>query len=299
MITVDLRIKNTDLTITSVEDLIKFEQSESKLGIEGTITHDEIKHHAYSLAEVMLIISSLNIGDLSELSFIEVDLENSSEEIQEIILDAVVEIESLESKSEVQIGNHKFHNNILNNSVYQVRLFKDVLMILNVDKHDRFLFNNELQYETKCSKHITLNDSQIDGIKSHFTKELVNKYDKSVREESRSIDLIECHESIHYIALGLVKELDNLDKFEGVSIMANNFSFLESKDAKYSIFMINKTLFAHKVGSSFIDILNGKGIAKIGLTEEQVSKWVTVDFENEIEPYIVQLDEEREEVLNS
>ena len=115
MITVDLRIKNTDLTITSVEELIKFEESESKLGVEGSITYDGTKHFAYSLAETMMVISSLNIGDLSDLISVEVDFENSSEEIQEIILDAVVEVESLESRSEIQIGNHKFHNNIFNN----------------------------------------------------------------------------------------------------------------------------------------------------------------------------------------
>jgi hypothetical protein len=271
MITVDLKIKNTDLTITSVEDLIKFEESESKSGIEGTITYDKIKHQAYSLVEVMMIISSLNIVDLSDLVSLEIDMENSSEEIQEIILDAVVEVESLESRSEIQIGNHKFHNNIFNNSVYQVRLFKNVLMILNVDMHDSFLFNNELQYETKCSKHITLNDSQISGIKSHFRGEVLAKYDTYISRESCCVDLKKCYENIKNIAMDLVRELDNIDAKTAININQNDHSILESNGNNYSIYIVNNTLFAHKELKTCDELLSEKGIAKITLSAELMS----------------------------
>ncbi|GAA6170728.1 hypothetical protein NBRC116592_03980 [Colwellia sp. KU-HH00111] len=299
MITVDLRIKNTDLTITSVEDLIKFEQSESKLGVEGIITHDEIKHHAYSLAEVMLIISSLNIGDLSELAFIEVDLENSSEEIQEIILDSVAEIESLESRSEVKVGSHEFYKNHINDSVYHIHLLKNDLVISNQKMYDLFFFKKELQYKDKHFKVIELTDSQINGVKSQFTKGLFDKYDASVSEVTQSIDLENCHESIKNIAIGLVRSINGYRSKAEVNIMDNNHSVLEVKGNKYSIFTLNNTLFAHKEGSSFKDILYNDVTAKVNLSEDQMSKCIAVDFEDEVDPYVVQLDEEREEALNS
>ncbi len=166
-------------------------------------------------------------------------------------------------------------------------------MVLNVDMHDRFLFNDELQYETKCSKHITLNDSQVTGIKSHFRKETLVKYNKGVSEVSHSINLKNCHESIKHIAIGLVRSIDTYCSKAEVNIMQDNHSALEVNDNKYSIFTINNTLFAHKEGSSY------KDTAKVNLSAEQMSKCMTVDFENEIDPYIVQLDEEREAVLNS
>lgn len=270
MITVDLRIKNTELTITSAKELNKFLESKSTDGLEGSISYDGTKHFAYSLPEVMLIISSLNIGDLSELVSVEVDLENSSEEIQEIILDAIVEIESLDNKSEVNRVDDEYHNNIINNSAYQIRLFQSNLMILNVNMHDRFLFHDELEYEAKCARHISLTDSQIRGVKSYFREDILAKYDTSASKKFDYIDLQNSHEDIKNIAIDLVRQIDNLDAKTDISIMSNNPQILIENDNKYSVYTIGSTLYAHKEGTKIEDFIEGIGHQTIPLTVEQI-----------------------------
>lgn len=288
MITVDLRIKNTELTITSARELSKFLESESTDGLEGSISYDGTKHFAYSLAEVMSIISSLNIGDLSNLVSVEVDLENSSKEIQEIILDAIVEIDSLENRSEVNVGDDEFHNNIINNSVYQIRLFQSSLIVLNVDMHDRFLFNDELEYEHKSSRHISLTNSQISGIKSYFREDVLAKYDTSASKKFDYIDLQNSHEDIKNIAIGLVRQIDNLDAKADISIMSNNPQILIENDNKYSVYTIGSTLYAHKEGTKIEDFIDGIGHQTIALTIEQICQCVTEDHDyDHVDEYVL------------
>ena len=292
MITVDLRIKNTELTITSVEDLIKFQESESASGIEGSITYDGTKHFAYSLAEVMLVISSLNIGDLSDLVSVEVDLENSSKEIQEIILDAIVEIEELNDKSEVNIQDKMSHGYTINNATYGITIHRKMLMILNVDMHDRFLFNDELEYENKCARHLFLTDSQISGIKSYFEKYALSTQKEETLED---VDLVNSHEDIKHIAIGLVRKIDNLDAKAEINIMPNNPTTLISGNNSYSVYISANELLALKKGIRFDDYINKVGHKKVTLINDQLFKCVPYDLDlyyDCVDPYIVQLEEE-------
>jgi hypothetical protein len=197
MITLDLRIQDTELTITSLKELNDFQNLEDKRIVSGSITFDNIKHNAHSLAEILWTIGSLNIVTLSELLLVEVDFANSSNEIQEIILYSIVEIEGLKDSSEVNIEERNEYTYLINGFIYSLFYIKNSLVILNIDRHDRVIFNDEIEFTDKCSKQFTLTDSQISGISLKLKEELLRKYDwKPEAENFQYIDLPKSHEYI-------------------------------------------------------------------------------------------------------
>jgi hypothetical protein len=292
MITLDLRIQDSELTITSIKELNDFQKSEDKSIVSGTITFDDIKHNAYSLAEVLWTIGSLNIGTLSELISIEVDFDNSSNEFQEIILNAVVEIEDLEDSSQLNVESRDGYSYLINGTIYALYYAHNTLTVLNIDMHDRAIYHDELEYEDKCSKEFILTDSQKNGMSFKLKEELLRKFNWNPEKKSQDIDLPNSHENIQKIAFDLVRKIEDLDAKVDINFMPNNPSLLTVDNNSYSVYLYNSTLSVMKEGTSLDDCLDSIGHAELLLSDEQIIQCCPEDLEYaDIDPYVVNLED--------
>ena len=98
-----VNVNGTESTITSIRDMVEFLKYATLFEsiVKGSITYDSIKYSVCSLTEVLVLIAQLNIRILSQIKTVEVSFEHSSKEIQKIVLDAIVDIEGLTDRSEL------------------------------------------------------------------------------------------------------------------------------------------------------------------------------------------------------
>jgi len=287
-----VNVNGTESTITSIRDMVEFLKYATLFEsiVKGSITYDSIKYSVCSLTEVLVLIAQLNIRILSQIKTVEVSFEHSSKEIQKIVLDAIVDIEGLTDRSELDTEFEVLKAlKVRNNKVdYFISYKENQLMIRNEDMFERHIF--EIDYTNdNFEKSIILNDSQISGLACNVVNNIITNGHISgdlMKCFYRPISLVDCNDFAKKMIIETLYKLNNKEmdsKMKNITCNPGESKF-EFEGSTYSVFihqyqfvLINENLF-------YTDRESPLSSARIDLTFNDINDFVKdVDYTEECE----------------